>query len=155
MDRRQQARAIRAPPGFAVAILAYNVLHLLKHSVEQAHREKLLDPDASTYYVAIDLRAEYEGMLIALSATAWQSRSETDPRTIADRLIELAQRLNPRRLATHRRGPKVNKPKSPTRRSHGRDQKVFPFRTTCVPTAAGCSRCNERMLPSSMRTRTL
>jgi hypothetical protein len=50
-------------------------------------------------------------MLIALPATAWQSWSEADSRSIADRLIKLARRLNPRRLATHKRGPKVEKPK--------------------------------------------
>ena len=55
--------------GFAVAILAYNVLHLLKHSVERAHCEDLPDLDVSTYYIATDLRVEYEGMLIALPAS--------------------------------------------------------------------------------------
>ena len=97
--------------GFAVAILAYNVLHRLKHSVEQAHREELPQLDVSTYYIAVDLRAEYEGMLIVLPAEAWALRSDADPRSIADRLLELARRLDPRRLATHKRGPKVKKPK--------------------------------------------
>ena len=97
--------------GFAVAILAYNVLHLLKHSVEQAHRQDLPELDVSTYYIAVDLRAEYEGMLIVLPAQAWASWSDADPRRIADRLLELARRLNPKRLATHKRAPKVKKPK--------------------------------------------
>ena len=108
--------------GFAVAILAYNVLHLLKHSVEQAHREELPDLDVSTYYIAVDLRAEYEGMLIALPAATWQCGSDADPRSMADRLLELARRLDPRRLATHKRGPKIKKPKgyvdAATARSH-------------------------------------
>jgi len=94
-----------------VAILAYNVLHLLKHSVEQAHRQQLPQLDVSTYYIAVDLRAEYEGMLIALPAEAWQSWSDATPRDIADRLLELARRLNPKRLATHKRGPKIKKPR--------------------------------------------
>jgi hypothetical protein len=97
--------------GFAVAILAYNVLHLLKHSVERAHCQELPDLDVSTYYIAVDLRVEYEGMLIALPAPTWQSWSDADPRVIADRLLELARRLDPRRLATHKRGPKIKKPK--------------------------------------------
>ena len=97
--------------GFAVAILAYNVLHLLKHSVERAHCEELPDLDVSTYYISVDLRVEYEGMLIALPVQTWTSWSDADPRVIADRLLELGRRLDPRRLATHRRGPKIKKPK--------------------------------------------
>jgi hypothetical protein len=97
--------------GFAVAVLAYNVVHLLKHSVEQAHRQELPALDVSTYYIAVDLRAEYEGMLIALPAAAWSSWTEDDPRRLADRLLELARGFDPRRLATHKRGPKVKKPK--------------------------------------------
>ena len=100
--------------GFAVAILAYNVLHLLKHSVEQAHRERLPQLDVSTYYIAVDLRAEYEGMLIALPAETWHDESDADPRVLADRLLELARRLDPRRLTTHKRGPKLKKPKGYT-----------------------------------------
>lgn len=108
--------------GFAVAILAYNVLSLLKRSVEQAHRQELPELDVSTYYIAVDLRAEYEGMLIALPAATWQCWCDANPRSVADRLLELARRLDPRRLATHKRGPKVKKPKgyvdAATARSH-------------------------------------
>jgi IS4 transposase len=80
--------------GFAVAVLAYNVLNLLKRSVEQAHQQEDQPPlDISTYYIAVDVRAEYEGMLIALPAPAWASWSETDARALAGRLLELARRL--------------------------------------------------------------
>ena len=97
--------------GFAVAVLAYNVVHLLKHSVEQAHRQELPDLDVSTYYIAVDLRAEYEGMLIALPPAAWSDWAENDPCRLADRLLDLARGFDPRRLATNKRGPKVKKPK--------------------------------------------
>ena len=97
--------------GFAVAVLAYNVLNLLKHSVEQAHRPEQPQIDVSTYYIAVDVRAEYEGMLIALPAPAWPSWCETDAAALADRLLGLARRLNPKRLATRKRGPKIKKPK--------------------------------------------
>lgn len=97
--------------GFTVAVLAYNVLHLLKHSVEQAHHKELPELDVSTYYIAVDIRAEYEGMLIALPASAWSDWTEDDPRRLADRLLELARGLNPGRLATNKRGPKIKKPK--------------------------------------------
>lgn len=98
--------------GFAVAVLAYNVLNLLKRSVEQAHRQEGQPQlDISTYYIAVDVRAEYEGMLIALPAPAWTSWCEPDAGALARRLLELARGINPKRLATHKRGPKVKQPK--------------------------------------------
>lgn len=121
---RFAAWAIRARRCWALQWRSWptTVLHLLEHSVEQAHREELPDLDVSTYYIAVALRAEYEGMLIVLPAAAWQCWSDADPRSVADRLLELARSLDPRRLATHKRGPKIKKPKgyvdAATARSH-------------------------------------
>ena len=50
-------------------------------------------------------------MLIVLPAETWQCWSDADARSMADRLLELARQLDPRRLATHKRAPKVKKPK--------------------------------------------
>lgn len=97
--------------GFAAAVLAYNVLSVLKRSVEHAHRLSAPQLDVSTYYLALDIKSEYEGMLIALPAPTWASWSEADPAGIAQRLLELARCIDPRRLTTHKRGPKVSKPK--------------------------------------------
>ena len=53
--------------GFASAILAYNVLAVLKRSVEQAHRETQPEGwEASTFHLAVQVRSGYEGMQIAL-----------------------------------------------------------------------------------------
>ena len=98
--------------GFAVAVLAYNVLSVLKRSVEHAHRGSMPQLDVSTYYLALDIRSGYEGMLIALPAKTWEPWSSAAPSMIAQRLLELARRVEPRRVSTHKRGPKNNKPKS-------------------------------------------
>ena len=97
--------------GFAVAVLAYNVLSVLKRSVEYAHRHSVPALDVSTFYLALDIRSAYEGMLIALPAEHWTEWAGADPAAIARRLLELARRIEPKRLRTHKRGPKVRKPK--------------------------------------------
>ncbi|MGH8805401.1 MAG: IS4 family transposase [Polaromonas sp.] len=97
--------------GFAVAVLAYNVLSVLKRSVEHAHQGSVPQLDVSTYYLALDIRSGYEGMLIALPAKTWEPWSSAAPSMIAQRLLALARRVEPRRVSTHKRGPKNNKPK--------------------------------------------
>lgn len=55
--------------GFTTAVLAYNVLAVLKRSVEQAHRDTQPEGwEASSYHLAVQLRSGYEGMQIALPA---------------------------------------------------------------------------------------
>ena len=96
--------------GFAVAVLAHNVLALLQRCVEQAHQDQKPAPEVSTYHLALHIRGGYEGMLIALPPEQWRS-SHGDPTALADRLLQLARNINPRQVATSKRGPKVTKPK--------------------------------------------
>ena len=96
--------------GFAAAVLAHNVLALLQRCVEQAHQDRKPPPEVSTYHLALHIRGSYEGMLIALPPEQWRS-SNGDPTVLADRLLQLARNIDPRQVATSKRGPKVAKPK--------------------------------------------
>jgi len=96
--------------GFAVAVLAYNVLALLQRCVEQAHQEQKPPPEVSTYHLALHIRSGYEGMLIALPSEQWRSY-DGDPTGLARRLLQLARNIDPRQVATSKRGPKVATPK--------------------------------------------
>ena len=96
--------------GFAVAVLAHNVLALLQRCVEQAHQNRKPPPDVSTYHLALHIRGSYEGMLIALPPEQWRS-SNGDPAALADRLLQLARNIDPLQVATSKRRPKVAKPK--------------------------------------------
>ena len=96
--------------GFAVAVLAYNVLALLQRCVEQAHQDQKPPLEVSTYHLALHIRGGYEGMLIALPPEQWRSY-DGDPTAVADRLMQLARNVDPRQVATSKRGPKVAKRK--------------------------------------------
>jgi IS4 transposase len=99
--------------GFTVAVLAYNVLAMLKRSIETAHAA--LDeaggspPDISTYYLALHIRGQYEGMLIALPPQHWSHWSDAEPAAIASKLLELGRRVDPFQVRTRKRGPKAPK----------------------------------------------
>jgi IS4 transposase len=97
--------------GFATAVLAYNVLSLLKRCIEQAHREQLPELDVSTYHLAVDVASDYKGMLIALAPSAWGSWSQASAERTTEYLLRLARRVSPRSVATSRRGPKKPKAK--------------------------------------------
>lgn len=123
--------------GFAVAVLAYNALALLKRSVEHAHRDRQPQLDVSTYCLALLIRSSYEGMLVALPAALWQPWSETEPTAIARRLLDLAQHIDPRRVRTNKRGPKMDKPKGyvdgDLARAHVSTARVLEQAQACRP----------------------
>ena len=97
--------------GFAVAVLAYNVLSLLQRAVEHAHRQQTPDLKVSTYHLSVQVKSGYEGMLIAVPAEHWPSAASQDPQALAQTLLRLAQRILPRQVATSKRGPKTIQPK--------------------------------------------
>ncbi len=107
--------------GFAAAVLAYNVLALLQRAVEQAHQPPPAPPSPATpppsplevscFHLAQQVRGGYEGLLIALPPEHWPRWDEADPAGLAQHLLRLARQINPRQVATSKRGPKAAKPK--------------------------------------------
>jgi len=105
--------------GFAAAVLAYNVLALLQRAVEQAHQPPPDPPlpaaspplEVSCFHLAVQVRSGYEGLLIALPPEHWPCWDEADPAGLAQHLLRLARNINPRQVATSKRGPKIAKPK--------------------------------------------
>ena len=101
--------------GFAVAVLAYNVLALLGRCVEQAHaphQEPHKPPfEVSAFHLALQIKGSYEGLLIAVPPEHWPSPQQADPVGLAERLLILARRINPGQVATSKRKPKPKTPK--------------------------------------------
>src|SRR4051812_10643026 len=92
--------------GFAVAVLAYNVLAVLQRCIEQVHRAPHPSLQVSVYHLALQIRRGYEGMLIALPAEPWLATDAANPATVAEYLTRLAHNVVPRQLAASPRGPK-------------------------------------------------
>jgi len=96
---------------FTLAVLAYNVLSLLKRFIEHAHHATHPDLDVSTYHLAVDITADY-GTLTRLLPPEHLPRADDDPESLAHRLLLLAARMRPKQLATSKRQPKTAKSKA-------------------------------------------
>lgn len=91
--------------GFAVAVLAYNVLALLKQFIEQAHCHDHPELDVSTYHLAVDIASDY-GSMLRLLPSEQLPRADDDPQQLAQRLLRLGRCMSPKQLATSKRKPK-------------------------------------------------
>lgn len=96
---------------FGVAILAYNVLSVLQAAVSKAHEEELRDSgiELSMFYVALQVRGKYAGMMMAVPATAWRKYDAMAASKLSDLLLEMAAHAKPKALRKSPRGPKLPK----------------------------------------------
>lgn len=121
--------------GFAVAVLAYNVLALLQRVVEHAHRAQHPELEVSTYHLVQHIKSGYEGLSIALPPEYWPRVSEgDDPRLLLQQLLRLARRIPAKQVATSKRGPKIDTDKGyvdgKTARSHVSTDRVLKGKVT-------------------------
>ena len=93
---------------FAASLLAYNVLALVARCVERAHAPA---SPVSLFHLAVHIRSGYEGLAIALPTEHWPAPSQASISGLIERLLQLARRIDPKRVAASRRGPKVKVPK--------------------------------------------
>jgi IS4 transposase len=97
--------------GFAVSVLAYNVLTLLQRCVAQAHqRPHEPPPEVSTYHLALQVRSSFQGLLIAVPPEAWPAWHAAEPSRLIEQLLGLARLITPSQVATSKR---TRKPKTP------------------------------------------
>ncbi len=98
---------------FGVAILAYNVLTVLQAAVWVAHDLRDSDIELSPFYVAVEVRANYEGMMMATSSASWKKFDAMDAPQLSRALLEIAVHAKPKAMRKSPRGPKPPKKKSP------------------------------------------
>jgi len=97
---------------FCVAMLAYNVISVVKSALAAVHGPKAERQDLSGYYLAGELAAAYHGMAIAVPADQWRRHfSSLTPTELARILEALAAKVHPDRFRKNIRGPKKPRPK--------------------------------------------
>lgn len=101
---------------FAVAVLAYNVLLVLQSAVRAQHASQMADMELSAYYFAVEIRANYAGMMIAAPVHQWQAYEALQATALAALLRAVAAYADPKALRSTPRAPK--KPKKKTGRLH-------------------------------------
>jgi hypothetical protein len=97
--------------GFCVALVAYNVVALVKGALRAAHGAEYVDEQLSMYYLTLEVAQVATGMEIALEAEAWEIFRQMSKEEFATTLVAVATRLNPQKYTKHKRGPKKPPPK--------------------------------------------
>jgi IS4 transposase len=102
---------------FGLAVLAYNVLQVVRRAVETTHTHRGAVPAVSAYHVAVEIRATYHGFAIATEASDWTAWDGLSVARFAEGLRQLAAAIDLATVATSRRGPKKPVPKGYVARS--------------------------------------
>jgi Transposase DDE domain len=80
--------------GFAVAVVAYNVLAVLKAAMRAVHGEEKVQKEVSGYYMALEWALVYAGMMIALPARQWEVFGQMSAKELAGCLRDWASKIN-------------------------------------------------------------
>ena len=104
--------------GFCVALVAYNVLAVVKAALRSVHGEAKIANEVSGYYLAGHLGRTYDGMMIAVPEQEWHIFQTMSVETFTHTLEQLANKVNLAKFKKHKRGPK--KPRA--KRNHDSKQ---------------------------------
>jgi hypothetical protein len=80
--------------GFCTAVVAYNVLAVLKAAMRAVHGEEKVQKEVSGYYMALEWGLVYAGMMIALPAEEWGVFGPMSAKELAALLRDWASKIN-------------------------------------------------------------
>jgi IS4 transposase len=112
---------------FCVALLTYNVISVVKSALSATHGSALERDHISGYYLAGEISATYQGMMIAVPAKQWQRLFGPMSAPVLARVLKsLAANVRPDRFRKNIRG--LRKPRPPNRISGRRNHHVSTAR---------------------------
>ena len=97
--------------GFCMALIASNLLAVLKAAMRSVHGADKIEAGLSNYYLADEIQRVYEGMMIAIPPAHWLPFSQLDLDSTSQLLQRLAAQMELSKFRSHPRGPKKKKPK--------------------------------------------
>ena len=103
---RSLGRPRAALLAFGVAVLAYNVLSVVKSAVEASHDLEAANMQVSTYYIAAEVKFAYGGMMMLVEPEDWKEKEEQSAEQLSEALLELAKKVKPSTLRKHPRTAK-------------------------------------------------
>lgn len=115
--------------GFCVALVAYNVLSAVKAALRRVHGAEKIEQEVSGYYLALEIGATYQGMMIAIPEEHWGIFSRCTLPQLAQQMIRLAGNVRLSAFKKHPRGPKKKNPKrNKQKQSHVSTAKLLGLR---------------------------
>jgi IS4 transposase len=106
---------------FCVALVAYNVLSVVKAALRSVHGAKVVTEEVSGYYLADEVAGTYRGMMIAIPEDEWAVFQDLSPVELGQVLHDLARKV---RLSEFRKQPRGPKKPQPKRRIEGQQNHV-------------------------------
>ena len=97
--------------GFCVALVAYNVVAVVKGALRAAHGAEYVDEQLSMYYLTLEVAQVATGMEIALGTEPWEIFQRMNTAEFAATLVAIAKHLDTEKYTKHKRGPKKQPPK--------------------------------------------
>lgn len=95
---------------FCLAVVAYNVIGVIKASLRAAHGSENVEKNVSGYYIALEISGTYGGMMIAIDEEHWRVFSDLSASQMAELLKQIAGNATLTKYQKHTRGPKKPKP---------------------------------------------
>ena len=95
---------------FCLGLLACNAVALLKAALRAEHGEEVVSEQVSAYYLALEIRQTYAGMMVAIPPPYWSVFEGFDDARMARVLREIASHVSIRRYRRTPRGPKKPPP---------------------------------------------
>ncbi|MCF6299047.1 MAG: IS4 family transposase [Thiomicrorhabdus sp.] len=91
---------------FCVALVAYNVLAVVKAALRVQHGEETIEKELSGYYLAGNIARTYDGMMIALPEEEWSVFQTLSILKLVEILLQLAANVKLSKFKKSARGPK-------------------------------------------------
>jgi len=95
---------------FCLALVAYNAVAVIKAALRSVHGKPQGNDAVSSYYLALEIRQTYDGMMVAIPAPHWEVFQAMSPAALAEVLRELAAAVKLSKYRKHPRGPKKKPP---------------------------------------------
>lgn len=103
---------------FCVALVAYNVLAVVKAALRSVHGEAKVESEVSGYYLALEISRMYAGMMVAIPEEHWEVFQQCSPEEMVCLLRKLAKGIELARYRKQRRSPKKPVPERTYDKNH-------------------------------------
>lgn len=98
---------------FCMALVAYNILSVIKAALRSVHGHGKVDAGISNYYLVEEIQSTYTGMMIAIPEPEWQFLSTLSLSTFVELLKQWAAQVDLKRFVSSPKGPKKPQPQRP------------------------------------------
>lgn len=96
--------------GFSLALVAYNAISVVQAALRATHGRQKIEEGVSGYYINLEFRSTYDGMMIAIPEPHWAIFRTLGTRQMSSLLLELSKNVQLSKYPKSRRGPKKPRP---------------------------------------------